>query len=286
MLGLNFVTEMLLALLGDFLTDIYNKIGTVITDIYTYTVEINQTAEVAAVTTFSMLLGAGLAGFVVVKELISTYGMGTTGDSDQDPMEIIFRLCKALGMMGMNSWLFNEMLRFSNAVADDVVSAMNIANRESEVNNRMLSLLSNAYSSPTTAMCSVVIVVGLILFGIAASLRGAELTLNKILLPIFALDIIKSNPEKWNMFIFQYGISFFSYILQMFCFNMYILIYLQMDVFNMDFKMFLVLVAWLVLSIKTPSWLEKYIYATGTGRAVSQGASRIGQVVMMVGMRM
>lgn len=286
MSGINFVTEMLLALFGDFLTDIYSKIGTVITDIYVYTVEINQTEQVAAVVLFSMLLGAGLAGFVVVKEIINNYGLGTTGDPDQDPMEIIFRLCKALGMMGMNTWLFNEMIRFSTAVADDVVEAMNISDGNEEFNNRMLTLLSNSYSAPTTAMCSGVIVVGLVLFGIAACIRGAELTLNKILLPIFALDIIKSNPEKWNMFIFQYGISFFSYILQMFCFNMYIIQYLQMDVNDIDFKAFLVLVAWLVLSIKTPGWLEKYIYATGTGKAVSQGASRLGQVVMMVGTRM
>ena len=32
--------------------------------------------------------------------------------------------------------------------------------------------------------------------------------------------------------------------------------------------------------------LEKYIYATGTGRAVSQGASRLGQVVMYAGMKL
>lgn len=284
-MGFNFVTEMFLALFGDVLMEFYSKIGNVITEIYVYTVEVNQTKVVSTVTLFTTLLGASLTAIVVIKQLMDTYGLGTSGDPDQDPVEIIFRLCKALGMMGINTWLFDTLLKFSSAVADDVVLVMNIGESTEEVNNKILALITGSYNSPTLAACSIIIVVSLILFGVAACLRGAELTFNKVLLPIFALDIIKSNPEKWNMFIFQYGVSFFSYIAQMFCFNMYIITFLSYDITSFDLKKFLVLVGWLVLSIRTPKWLEKYIYATGTGAAVSQGASRLGQVVMMVGMR-
>ena len=124
----------------------------------------------------------------------------------------------------------------------------------------------------------------MILFFVSAVLRGAEVTLNKVLLPIFAVDMLKANPERWNMFIFQYFISFISYLVQMFCFQMYAILYAHLDF--TDFRQYLVMVAWLILCIKAPKTLEKYIYATGTGRAVSQGASRLGQVVMYAGMKL
>lgn len=103
-------------------------------------------------------------------------------------------------------------------------------------------------------------------------------------LPIFAVDMLKANPERWNMFIFQYFISFISYLVQMFCFQMYAILYSHLDF--TDFRQYLVMVGWLILCIKAPKTLEKYIYATGTGRAVSQGASRLGQVVMYAGMKL
>ena len=90
--------------------------------------------------------------------------------------------------------------------------------------------------------------------------------------------------SRWNMFIFQYFISFISYLVQMFCFQMYAILYAHLDF--TDFRQYLVMVAWLILCIKAPKTLEKYIYATGTGRAVSQGASRLGQVVMYAGMKL
>ena len=280
---LNYGTEVMLGFVGDTITDLYSNVGLLITDIYAYTVEVNQVSEVNAVCTFSMLLGAALCGMAVVKQIIGTYGTGTEGDPDQDPVEIIFRLCKALGIMGMNSWLFTEFLKFSTALGKDVTRVMAGVSGGNVLYDKMLDNINNSSGSPTWLFCNGAIVIAVLLFALSACQRGAELTLNKILLPIFCLDIINPNPEKWKMFIFQYGTGFVSYILQMFCFNMFVILFLHMG--SMGMKEFIVLLGWLVLSIKTPSWLEKYIYATGTGRAIGQGASRLGQVIMYMGMR-
>lgn len=281
---MGFVGEMFFQFFSDVFSDIYSKIGFIITDIYTYAVEINELKEVEAVSTFAMLLGASLCALVVIKQIIGTYGIGTEGDPDQDPIEIIFRLCKALGIMGANSFLFTEILKFSNAVGRDIISSMNIENNNGIVQEKILDMVGNN-GSPAWMLCSGAIIVGMILFGISACVRGAELTLNKILLPIFCLDILNTNPEKWKMFIFQYIMGFFSFILQMLCFNIYIIQFLKVDITQIEIRQIMVLGAWLIMSIKTPQWLEKYIYATGTGRAISQGASRLGQVVMYMGMR-
>ena len=278
----NYATEMILGFIGDVITDIYSNVGLIITDIYTYTVEVNQTNEVSAVCGFSMMLGAALCGLVVIKQIIGTYGIGTEGDPDQDPIEIIFRLCKALGFMGMNSWLFTEFLKFSTALGKDITRTMS-GTGGNAMYDKLIDSINRSSGSPTWMFCNGAIVIAVVLFAISACLRGAELTLNKVLLPIFCLDILNSNPEKWKMFIFQYGVGFMSYILQMFCFNMFVIQFLRMP--SLGMKEFIVLIGWLVLSIKTPSWLEKYIYATGTGRALGQGASRLGQVIMYMGMR-
>lgn len=269
-----FGSQILLEIVTDILRDFYAHIGYMITDIYAYCVEINQMQQVDKVATYASLLGASLSAFVVIKSIIGTYGIGTEGDPDQDPIEIVYRLCKALGFMGANAWLFNELLKFSTAVGKDITKIVAGADTLPPADG----MLDAAASSFFTAACTGVLTAGLIIFSITAAIRGAELTLNKIFLPFFALDIINSNPEKWRMFIFQYGIGFFSYVVQMFCFNVYIILYTRLEFGS--FKNFVVLFGWLVLSIRSPKMLEKYIYATGTGQAISQGASRLGQVIM------
>ena len=105
-----------------------------------------------------------------------------------------------------------------------------------------------------TLICAGVCVVCMILFFVSAVLRGAEVTLNKVLLPIFAVDMLKANPERWNMFIFQYFISFISYLVQMFCFQMYAILYSHLDF--TDFRQYLVMVGWLILCIGNESFGE------------------------------
>lgn len=225
------------------------------------------------------LLGAALCTLAVILQLTGTYGMGTTGDPDQDPVEILFRLCKALGIMGANVWIFNQTNAFTTGAARDLTKVLAAAVTSNTIND-MMGKVNDFF----TLICAGVCVVCMILFFVSAVLRGAEVTLNKVLLPIFAVDMLKANPERWNMFIFQYFISFISYLVQMFCFQMYAILYAHLDF--TDFRQYLVMVAWLILCIKAPKTLEKYIYATGTGRAVSQGASRLGQVVMYAGMKL
>lgn len=281
---MNFVTEIIIDVIIDILGDFFSNIGEVINDIYSYCVEINQTKEVAAVSLFTMTLGASLSAVMVVKHIIGTYGLGTEGDPDRDPIEIMFRLCKALGLMGCNSWLFTEILKFSNAIGHDINANIGgMTGTDLAIN----MLKENINPTPTMSLVCICMSVGLILYFVSAGIRGAEITLDKILLPIFALDIINSNSEKWNMFIFQYGISFFSYLVQMVCFKMYLLQFarLSFPVGVEELPQLIVVMGWLYLSVRSPKWLEKYIYTSGAGQAIGRGAIRLSQVVMFIGMR-
>lgn len=127
-----------------------------------------------------------------------------------------------------------------------------------------------------------ILIVGQIVFMFNVFLKAAEITLSKILLPVFALDLINTNSEKWNMFIFQYIINFLGFVVQMVCYQIFTYYFLKLDIF--EFMDWMVALGWLFMCLKTPKWLEKYIYATGTGQAIGRGAGRLGQVLMYVRM--
>lgn len=279
---MGFITENILYFFQDIFADILSHLGYLIAQQYKTVIELNQTSEIANVTLFFTMLGAALCALMVGKQVISTYGFGTKGDPDQDAMEIVFRLCLALGAMGINSWLFTELTKFTFVVSSDLISSIGGASG-SGVETAIRDIVDRGSSSSFMCFFSGFVVIGIIFFNITAYLRAAEITLSKMLLPIFALDLLNTNSEKWNMFIFQYVIGFGSYIVQMLCYQIFVYQLVRLD--TADIGNLMLLVGWLVLSIKTPRWLEKYIYATGTGQAVSRGAGRLGQVIMYVGMR-
>lgn len=279
---MNLLTEYMMDMFKDILVSIFDWIGNIITLIHAYILSINQTQAVLSMCTFTMLLGAALSSIVVAKNIIGTYGFGTQGDSDQDAMDIIFRLCLALGVMGANTLIFQEVFKFTNAVSVDITDTFNNIVGQDMVTS--LKSIIDSVTSPANLIAAGSVVVALCIFTLSAALRGAEITLSRILLPIFALDLINNNHEKWNMFIFQYIMSFLSYVIQQMCYQMFLYFFFNgSNLFSV--QDYFVMFGWLVLSIKSPKWLEKYIYATGTGQAISHGAGRLGQVIMFVGMK-
>lgn len=274
----NYITKMMLDLMQDIASDMYNVVGYITLSLYQKVLEANQTPQVVSVSLYSMLLGAGLLVLVAAKHIICTYGFGTEGDAEQDPLEIIYRMAMALGIIGSNTWIFNEFFKFTVVLGKDVLNIMGMS-----TGTDMNELLEVNIDSPFKLTLSTAIVIGMIAFAIVTCLRAAEITLSRILLPIFAVDLIHSNCEKWKMFIFQYGVSFVSFILQMICYEMFLISYYNMSA--SDIIDYFVVIGWLVLACKTPTWLEKYVYATGAGQAISRGAGRVGQVVMYASMR-
>lgn len=277
---MSFVTELLTDFVRDILGDMFAVISGYIIEIENLSLTINQTKVVTEVCSFTMLLGAALCGVVIGKQVIGIYGFGTQGDPDQDAFEIVFRLCLTLGMIGGNSFFFTELVKLTNSVAKDILKIFvgEIAEKD------ITMMLLGGITGPFHAMCMIGMAVGLVLFALSSVVRAAEITLSKILLPIFALDLLNPNHEKWNMFIFQYGMSFLSYIIQLLCYQMFLFQFFKPGISLLGID-YISAVGWLILTIRAPKWLEKYIYATGTGQTISQGASRLGQVIMYIGMR-
>lgn len=282
-MDLSLVTDMLLAVEKDILNSVFAEYGVIISNMFDFALVANQSQAITKVCTATMMIGAALCSLVVAKQVIGTYGFGTMGDPDQDAGEIIYRLCLALGFMGANSFIFTEAKRLVTAISQDLIfSFSGVSGNVFDV--PFIVQIFAGIATPAQGIIYGFMGVALLLFGFSAVMRGAEITLSKILLPIFAIDLINSNHEKWNMFFFQYLVSFGSYIVQQLCFHIFLNLLGGNTVWTNPFE-YAVMLGWLILAIRTPKWLEKYIYATGTAQAICNGASRIGQVVMFATMR-
>lgn len=283
---MNWVTELLTNLIYDVTADIMSVFGDVINDVYALTLEINNTQIVNSLTTLTSAIGISLIVLMVIKQMIGTYALETEGDPERNPINVLYRVGKCVVIIACNSWLFGELTTLSYAVGRDIDKIFSVSKPKTLI-DALLNSVNGSGGGPAKMLCTGILTIGFVLFSIAAVLRGAELTLDRILLPIFAVDSVNSNPEKWNMFSFQYAVSFFSYLVQYACFKLMLLFCERINASNIrDFAIyFLLTIGWLVLTLKSPQILEKYIYATGTGKAVGNGASRLGQVIMFVGMR-
>ena len=91
-----------------------------------------------------------------------------------------------------------------------------------------------------------------------AMIRGVELGLMKILLPIMACDLTSIRQEKWNNFIASFVVVAFGYIVQMVLYKLAITYAVQSDILSL-LKAFVCL----FFFIKTPNWLQKFAYSSG-----------------------
>ena len=89
---------------------------------------------------------------------------------------------------------------------------------------------------------------------IVALIRGVELGLMKILLPIMACDLTSIRQEKWNNFI----VVAFGYIIQMVLYKFALTYAVQSDMLSL-----LKSIVCLFFFIKTPNWLQKFAYSSG-----------------------
>ena len=113
------------------------------------------------------------------------------------------------------------------------------------------------------------LLVGFIIFSIVAGIRGAELTLMKILFPLFAVDLLTTNRERWNSFFTTYVITFLSYSVQLLCFKLCNMTFVTID-YGGNFNIrFITVIGWMVMMIRAPKWMEKFAYSSGLGGMAS-----------------
>lgn len=279
---MGWIAEGISGLINDIITDTLNFLGDIIGDIFNKVAEINLTNEnINNASSFTLKFGIAFIIMIATWKYFSTYVIESNGDPDSDPLDIAVRASQAIAIAACNNEIFKRFMVFSKQFAKELSESSGTTQFKATMNDFMTK--ATPQNGVATIIFLLTILIGVITFTVVAAIRGAELGLMKILLPIFASDLVNTTRERWNLFFTTYVITFMSFSLQLFCWKMFLYNFLAMG--NGDeglLKMgmsHLYTLGWMFLMIKAPKWLEKFTYTTGLGTGATGAAKNLGSQI-------
>lgn len=275
---MSWITENMCDFIADLVGGFVETYGELINNVFYWIVELaleNQYLQNAqkALTAVSLALIA----LMVVKIVISGYLLETDYDPEADPFNLIVRIAETVAIISCSGWIFDYTLHTSKDFASDLIGSTT-ATGYAEQTQSLLSV--ETVVGGGTAVFSyfvmlLVVLVIFVIFTVVSGLRGGELIAMKLFLPVFALDLLTTSREKWNNFFVGYMFAFFSYSIQILFFTIGMKSYLSVTFGHMEYA--LSTAVWMILAIKGPKFLEKFLYQTGVKNAASSGIRMIIQ---------
>ncbi len=227
---------------------------------------------------YTTMLACLLIMVLTLKQFFTVYVLESEGDPDADPLDVLVRAAEAIAFACSGTAIFNLMMDLSQALSEEFLfSAIPDGAQISDALNALHRMVTTAPG----LILVVVLVIGLILFFITAGIRGAELILMKALFPLFAADKVTTNRERWNGFFTSYMITWVSFILQLFSFQMFAYALFTMatkDGIVQFTQTSFICLGWMVAMIRAPRWLQRYCYGSG----VSGGVSRVARTSLSI----
>lgn len=261
---MNWLTEMITGMIGDWITDIVDVFFGVIETIFDSAETWVSAAQVEQGMAVTLSIANVFVGLLICKHILDTYILETNGDHDTDPLQIIVNCSISVAIINTGGLFCNLFLTYAEILTNTLIEK--IAVRFDDIGEAILGLLTLA--SPIATVLLMVYVIMLIIFLFRAILRGAELALMKILFPIFACDYVTQSRERWNAFLMSFLIVIFGYSIQLFAFRLSVISFLQGSLENQLYG-----IGFLWMAITTPKWLEKFVYKSGLGQKVGHGAT-------------
>lgn len=225
-------------------------------------------------------IALALIALVVLKIVTAGYLLETDYDSDADPFNLLVRITETVAIITNSGWLFNFLLNASKDFTTDIIGSV----AETGYAGQTRSLLSVDLSGmanmllPYLAMIALMLV-AIIIFTVVAGLRGGELVFMNLLLPVFALDLLTSSRERWNNFIMGYFTAFFTYGIQILLYNVALKSYATASYSEPLY--FITAVTFLIMAIRSPKFLERYLYRSGVSTAATSGMRLVFQTAVM-----
>lgn len=216
------------------------------------------------------------------KSYFDTYITETEGDPDADPLDIIVRGSKAVAYSTCSGWLFGTFMNFTSALAEVAIESLG----ENEDWSTSLVAIVQAIMSNLTGKGSIwlvviaVIVIGIIVFYVIATIRAIELMLMYIILPLFCSEICYTSHERLNGIVTSIAVTGLYYILQLICFYMLCRSLVSMMTGVSPDSAITVegfrSIGWLIATLRSPKWLEKFAYSTGVGDSSKRAVGTVG----------
>lgn len=274
--GINWLTKNIIVTLSDILGNFLDIFGSLINSVSWLTTVVSDTVEVQNVITFTIALAYVLLIATTLKQIIDIYGLHTSGDSNESPVEVVYRASISSVLIASSELFYSQFFKFTTFLEKDI-GKVTTTKTITEQCDTLLKLENTMIAG---VLMVFITVIGVIIFFITTSIRAAQLMLFRILYPIFAIDRSFSNKERWSNFFQSYASCFLGFVLQVLCFNMFRLEFTRLGLIAGGFNYVNVL-GWLILAIKAPSWLDKYAFKSGVGEGLSRALSQAGSILMM-----
>lgn len=284
---MSWITENIISFITDFIGGTIDWFGDMLNNIFVWIVEQALTdVYVTNAENFIIISAIALVGLVVVKTVTSGYLLETDYDSEEDPFNLIIKIAQTVAVILNSGWIFDWMLATAKDYSADLLGTTDTSGYCEITNSLLQVLLQNNIFDLGRQYTSYVIMLGAILisfviFSVVAGLRGAELIAMKLFFPYFALDLLTNSRERWKNFSMAYAIAFFSYAFQILFFVVALKSYASVSILNADYA--IVTMVWMIMAIRAPKFIEKFIYKSGVSDAASSGIRMMAQTVLMRG---
>lgn len=262
-------------------TDLFNALFAYISSFFSGNMVIDLLNNSAVVTANNVVTGISTTfiGVLAAKKIITTYILETDGDSDMDPFQYLVKASISLAMIQMCSPLTKYLIRLSG-LAFRAAGGESLYNVTSSEEITSLDKASAFVSQRTTSdIYETIFCICIIILMVRGAFRVAEIAAMNVLFPLFACDIITAGRERWNAFFTGFLTTIFGYVIQLLMLNLSLRLYVSAD----SMYSIVLSVGCLFFSIKSPKWLDKFVYTTGLGQSAGHSAMyMVPQLLRMV----
>lgn len=283
---MSWITTGLCEFFSDMIGSAIEYFGEFINNIFYSVVDLNN-ENVYVNGAFKFMIAAALALIVLlsIKQVFSTYVMETDNDSDADPFELVVRIAQTVAVITCSGEIFNITLKISKEFASDLIGSTSDSVSLVRKTQELLSIPPGEMGGRLFAFILVLLItVGTFLvFTFISVMRGAEIIAMKIMLPVFALDLLGTRRERWNNFFTGYMIAFFSYGIQILFYTIAMKSFVSSNWNKPEYM--LGTIGFLILAIKSPKFLEKFLYVSGVSQAASGGIRMLLQGIVFRSMK-
>lgn len=274
---MNWITENVAEFFRDWIGATISAYGDLLNNIFYSVVDLaNENAYVIGAKKMLILVSLSLISLIVIKIVTSGYLLETDYDSEADPFNLIVKISEVTAIICNSGWIFNYALQLSKDFVNDIIGSTDLGGYKHQT-QALLDI------DPSTVNASIITYIGMlfviqisfIVFTVISGLRGGELIVMNIFFPVFALDLLTNNHERWDNFVMGYFLAFFTYGIQILFFIIALKSYSSTSFDKPEY--FLNTLIWMIVAIRAPKFLEKYMYKSGIGNAASSGIRMVVQ---------
>lgn len=283
---MSWINKLIFIMISELLMSLLETLAQYINNIFDVMYELQDLSSLDGVRTYITTISISLVAVYALKYMIDTYVLMNNGDLDQEPLDIIVRCAETVATILCGSFVIEQLLAFASTLASEVTeSQFSDAPTLADKLQTLLDPLSlvDDISSCVLLLLGAGLVIGLIIYVIKAAKRGAELILFQMILPLIALNKLGSSRDIWKNFTQDLMICIFGYIIQIFGFNEFIRILGNYPVGGTN--VLVAAFAWILVTIKAPKWIEKFISHTGAGAMVGRGGMMGMKAIVQIAMK-